>query len=66
MSWEEFIGSLTHSSSFSIFLLLFIIIKVYKFLFINYSNKKQKKMNFSHDDYSIITLVVRRQFHNPN
>jgi hypothetical protein len=44
---EEFVGSLTHSSSFFIYFLLFIIIKVCRVLFIKFiktliRNKKVK------------------------
>jgi hypothetical protein len=63
MSREEFVGSLTHFSSFPIYFLLFIIIKVYRVLFIKFiktliRNRKVKNGRSFPDKSTFIFLFV--------
>jgi hypothetical protein len=59
---EEFVGSLTHYSSFSIYFMLFIIIKVCSVLFIKFvktlikNRKVENRIFFSRQKHSSLSL----------
>ena len=59
---EEFVGSLTHSSSFPSYFLLFVIIKVCRVLFVKFVktliNLRKLKMGLSFPDKNSLGLSL--------